>query len=169
VSRCVHIKLRELKDAELTQLAEGICQAEGINLPTDVGSLVVKEAGGSARQMLSNLAACREVTSRQAAIAVLRTAVESDATIDLCRFLAAGRGSWMKAASIIKQFGEDGTNPESVRLVVCNYFAKVALGGSERDAQVALGVLDAFCVPFTEREGMAPLVLAVGRIMLAGG
>ena len=165
VTRCVEIRLREIRPEILRQLLDGVCTAEGIEIPEEVRDLVVREAGGSPRQMLTSLAACRAATTRAEAAEILRAPVETAESIELCRFLTRG-GSWARAMEVVKSLGEDA-RAESVRILIMNYFGKVALGArSERDAESALAVLAAFSQPYSEAEGLGPLMLSLGQVLL---
>lgn len=167
-TRCATFKLKEIPDNELTDLVDKIAKQEGIKLPEQIRGLIVREAKGSARQALVNLEVCRKVTDRAKAVELLRTAIDSAETIDLCRFIVDGKGSWKKAMGLVK--GLDGTNPEGIRIVVCNYLG-TALENSttEQSTTHLLTLLENFSTPFNQSEGKAPLLLAIGRCLYAGG
>jgi DNA polymerase III gamma/tau subunit len=158
------ITLKLVPDKELGVLYDKVCAAESIDLPGDIGDMVIREAKGSPRQMLVNLEACRDATSKKEAAELLRTALESDATIELCRYLANG-GTWGKGIVILEKL--KGENPEGVRIIVSNYFAAAAMGAkSDREALHFLSILDAFSTPYTTQDQLAPLLLSVGRVVL---
>lgn len=164
-TRAHPVSLKLVADKELGTLYDKVCKVEGIKLPGDVGDLIINQAKGSPRQMLVNLEACRDATSKKEAAELLRTALESDATIELCRYLADGKGSWGKGVTILGKLAEE--NPEGVRIIVANYFAKAAMGAkSDREALHFLSILDAFAVPYTVTDQLAPLLLSVGRVVL---
>lgn len=163
-TRAHTITLKLVPDKELGALYDKVCMAEGIDLHGDVGDLVIKEARGSPRQMLVNLEACRDAVTKREAAELLRTALETDATIELCRYLSNG-GTWGKGMVIMEKLR--GENPEGVRIVVSNYFATAAMGAkSDREALHFLSILDAFSVPYTTQDQLAPLLLSVGRAVL---
>ena len=162
-TRCATGNLTPIADNDLTDLVDHVAKAEGIKLPDQVRGLVVKQAYGSARQCLVNLELCRNVTDRETAADLLRTALDTDATIEFCRFIVKG-GSWKKAMGLVDKL--NGANPEGVRIVMCNYLA-TALKNSqtEQDATHLLTLLENFAAPFNQAEGTAPLFLALGRCL----
>lgn len=164
-TRCAAFTLKPVAERDLTQIVNRVMKAEKFNLTVEIRDLVVKEAMGSPRQALVNLALCRDITDRKEAADVLRTASVADGPIELCRFLIRG-GSWMKAMAIIGKLVDE--NPESIRIIVCNYFGKVAMGSkSDKDAMAALSVIDNFATPYNQSEGFAPLLLSMGRVLLS--
>lgn len=164
VTRSVHLKLKDLSNDDLDAIVTGVCDAEGIPVTPEVLDVVIREARGSGRQMLVNLAACRTATTRAEAAAALKTALETDATLEFCQFLAKG-GSWQKAMAILAKL--EGTSPESVRIIVCNYMAAAARRATTtKDACHFLNILEQFSQPYISYENLAPLLLSVGRVIL---
>lgn len=161
-TRCSTFNLELVDDAILSQLYLNVCRAEKIKTVEDVCTVVVKEAHGSPRQMLVNLEMCRDTTSKKEAAAILRAALSSDATLELCRFLVNGGGSWLKASSIIEKLTKE--NPEGVRIIVCNYLSSVLKNAkTDKQACQALNILDKFKTPYNTSENMAPLMLSIGQ------
>lgn len=157
--------LKEVEDTVLGGLFDTICEKEKLDLPGDVGDMVIREAHGSPRQMLVNLAMCKDCKTKKEAAELLRAAIQSDAIIELCRFLMKG-GSWLKAMAIFSKLSDE--NPESVRIVVCNYMASVLIGskGDDESARV-LNMLEAFSTPYNPSERAAPLLLSIGRVLFS--
>lgn len=162
-TRVTWCNLNLLDDRLIKGLVDEIIGLEKIVVGDSVRDLIVRQAFGSPRQALVNLAACDGIKDRREAAEVLSTAVESDATIELCRMLLAG-GSWHKAMAIVNKL--EGNNPEGVRIVVVNYMASVLKETTaEKKACHLLSVLEAFATPYNQAEGMAPLFLSVGRVL----
>ena len=165
-TRCSALALRLVPDPEMRKLCARVADAEGIKLLPEVRDAVIREAEGSPRQMLVNLALCRDAKSRKEASALLRAALESDAVVDLCKFLMQ-RGSWSAAAALLDKLVDEP--PESVRIAVCNY-----LGGalrrarSDKDACALLALLEPFAEPFAAGSDRAMLAMAVGRALYSG-
>ena len=163
-TRCTSYQLNLVQDKVLVTLYDRVVSGENIKLSGDIGDLVVREAHGSPRQMLINLELVREASNKKEAAEILRTANESDPTLELCRFLVKG-GSWSKAMGLLNKL--DGVNPEGIRIIVVNYMASVASSAtSDRGAGAALNILDAFSTPFNPSERQAPLLLSIGRVLL---
>ncbi len=165
-TRCTSFTLKPVSDDGLLSILQKVCTKEVIKLTDSIRDLIIREAHGSPRQLLVNLELCRDVSDRKAAADILRTALETDTTIELCRFLVQG-GSWTKATAIISRLEDE--NPESVRYVVCNYIATVLKNaGSDKEACRLLRVLQAFSGPYDSSERQAPLLLSVGRVLFNG-
>lgn len=166
-TRCSVLQLRPVGDADMRKLLDRVSMAEKIKLPPDVREVVIREADGSPRQLLVNLALCREARSRKEASELLRDARESDSVVDLCKFLMQ-RGSWKRAAALLEALADQPA--ESVRIAVCNY-----LGGalrraqSDREACALLALLEPFAEPFPAGSEKAMVAIAVGRALYAGG
>jgi DNA polymerase III gamma/tau subunit len=165
-TRCVTLTLKPIPDDDLYNLVNNIAKIENMSIPEQILGLIVREAYGSARQAISNLEVCRDTKDRARAAELLKTAVESENTIEFCRFIIKG-GSWKKAMSLMTKL--EGENPEGIRILTCNYLA-VALKNSntEQDATHLLTLLENFSTPFNQAEGNAPLYLAIGRCLYSG-
>lgn len=161
-TRCTHVGLKSLSDSDLMALLKYVCKQEESYPADEILRIVVKEAGGSPRQALVNLAAVADAKNRKEASEALRAVLESDPIIELCRLLVRG-ASWQKTQAAVLALAEE--NPESVRIVVMNYVASCLKSASEKDAQFFMAILDQFATPFNQSEGMAPLWLAVGRLL----
>jgi DNA polymerase III gamma/tau subunit len=166
-TRAISYTLKDISYDDLAKLYERVVKTERIGIAADVGDTIIKEAHGSPRQLLVNIELCRNARNRREANELLYTASQSDAMLELCRFLVKG-GSWMKAMGLLDKL--DGENPESVRIVVANYMASVAKGAkTDRAACHALGILDAFSQPFNQSDKLAPLITAIGRVLFTEG
>ena len=164
-TRGSQFNLLPLKEPVLRRYVFDIARAEQYKTTDAILDLIVREAGGSPRQALTNLAVVSSTTDTKEAAKLLKTAIDSEPIIELCRFLQTN-GSWMKAMSILEKL--EGESPESVRIVVSNYFSKVALGAKDdKRAVAALSVLEHFSTPFNTTDNMAPLLIAIGRILFA--
>lgn len=162
-SRCAKLILKPVKDADLSALCAWVAREEGLKLDLSVLDLIVKEAKGSARKALVYLATVGHMTDKKQAASILHSALESDVTLEFCRFVVSG-GSWMKAMTIVNKLTSE--SPESVRIVTCNYLAAVLKSAKDdRKAVDGLRRLEAFSVPYNQSEGLAPLILSLGRVL----
>lgn len=165
-TRAATFTLTSVSDRELGALFDEICELEKLDPPGDVADMIIREAHGSPRQMLTNLAVCDGIESAKEAAALLQTIAELDTAIELCRYLVKG-GSWASAMAIVARMGDD-VNPEGIRIVVCNYMASCIKGArAEKEVPRFLNILDAFAVPYNQSEKMAPLYLSLGRILFS--
>lgn len=151
----------------MRKLLERVAAAEGIKLLPEVRDAVVREAEGSPRQMLVNMALCRDARSRKEASALLRDARESEPVAELCKLLMQ-RGSWASAAALLEKLADEP--PESVRIGVCNYLGGVLRRASgDKQACAVLSLLEPFVEPFPAGTSRAMLAVAVGRALYSGG
>jgi DNA polymerase III subunit gamma/tau len=167
-TRSSYFTLKPVDDKQLLGLVDFVCEEEKFKASESVRDMIVKEAQGSPRQALVYLEMCADVTDRKVAADLLRTALDSDATIELARFILAANGSWAKAMTIFGKLADE--NPEGIRIVLVNYLGKVLQGAkSEKDACHALRLLDCFSQPYNPSERMAPLLQSIGRAMYGAG
>jgi len=164
-TRCSSFTLKSVADDNIFDLLKDVVKQEKLKTSESILDLIVKNSGGSPRQALVNLGVCYHVTDRKEAIELLKSASENPGVIELCRFLVTG-GSWKKAMNIVKRL--EGENPESIRLIVCNYLAAV-IKNAESDDKAAhmLSMLQAFSSPYNASENLAPLLLSLGQVLLA--
>lgn len=164
-TRGASFKLKAVSDDLLAKLADQICKAEKIKLADGVHDVLIKSANGSPRQLLVNLAVVRDAESRRSAADALKVVLDGDATLKLCQALAGAKPSWQALMSIVEDIGE--ANPEGVRILVMRYLAKVAAGAASNEkAERILEKMEAFERPYNDSEGLAPLLLSIGRAIL---
>lgn len=164
-TRCVTIDLKPIVSTKLTELVEQVAEAESIELAAGVAQVCGKQAEGSPRQALANLALCREAKGPKEAARLLEAEVKQAEGIELARLLMGGRADWGDICELLERV--KGADPEGMRHVVRAYATKVAMNPKD-DPQLesALAVLDCFSTPFLRTEGVSPLVLACGRLMV---
>jgi DNA polymerase-3 subunit gamma/tau len=156
-TRCLAYDLKPVSSSILRDLLETVVEAEGLDCDADVQRLCAKEAGGSPRQALVNLAICAGGESGKDVRELLRTAEESPEVVELARLLVK-EADWAEVQELLKELG--GINPESIRHVVRGYVTKVVLGAKSEDkAGWGLEILDAFSEPFHPSDG--------GRVLLS--
>lgn len=164
-TRCSIFGLALLPSDQLKTVVKRVAKAERMKIPDDVLEIIIAEARGSPRQAIANLDLCVECETKKEASEILKSALASDATIALCRFLVGGGGSWASAMEIVGNLKEE--NPESVRIVLCNYVAAVLKKSkSNKDAGRLLAILEAFEGYYNPSEKLAPLLLSLGRVLL---
>jgi DNA polymerase III gamma/tau subunit len=165
-TRCVSLNLKSVPEKTLGRLYDRVVKAEGIELPGDIGDLIIKEAGGSPRQMLVNLALCTDAKTKAEAAALLQSAQASDPTIKLARYLCfERRKDWAGAMKIVAEFTDE--SPEGVRIVICNYVAACLKNPKVAKPEWLLHILEMFSEPYREYEKMGPLMLSIGRVLYA--
>lgn len=163
-TRCLSYDLKAVPQREILDLLDWVQEQERSKIPSDVLALCAREAQGSPRQALANMAVCASVKSRAEAVELLQSALEESAAIDLARALF-GRPRWIDIQQIIADLGE--VNAESVRQVVRAYGTKIALSAkSEQAAGRALEILDAFSEPFNSHDGITPVLMACAKVTI---
>jgi DNA polymerase III subunit gamma/tau len=165
ISRCLRYDLKPVAEDDLIELLVRVIDAEKLEINDDVLEAVVEEAQGSPRQALVFLEAVGFCESASEARAAMRSAGQSREAIDLCRFLVSGQGrSWAEAMRLIKAMGD--VEAESVRIVVVNYLATVAMGAKKNDrASEALALMSHFCRTYNPSDKTAPLLLSIGMAL----
>lgn len=160
--RCLAYQLKEVRTNDLIDLLDST--AEGKTVKPDIVELCALEAKGSPGQALANLAVCLTAKNKSEAAELLHSASEAPAAFQLAQALMKG-ANWNALRALLIDLKE--TNPESVRHVVRAYMTTVILGAkSNRDAESAFAVLEAFSQPFNSSDGISPLVLACGKLSL---
>lgn len=164
-SRFSKFSLRPIQERELLKLVQWVAKEEGVKLDPDVAQLIAYEAQGSARLALNHLAKVGHMDNPKEARQALASADEETPEIAaLCQFIIKG-GSWSRGMELLDKLQEP---PESIRIVVCNYLAKVLRGQkNERSTMDLLRKLECFAVPYSQGEAQPQLILSVGRALFA--
>lgn len=163
-TRCTKYKLSLLNERDLEDVVDRVCKKEDIDISDGIMQVIVREAEGSPRQAIANLVVAADAKSAKDATEMLRAVRESEPVRQLCQFIMRP-GSWPKAMLIVDDLKDD--NPEGVRIQVVNYLGAVLKGAkSEKDAAGALNLLEAFATPYNSAEGIAPLLLSIGRAVM---
>lgn len=165
-NRCVAYETKRVSRKLLFTLLDDIAYAEKLDTTDGIIELCAREANGSPRQAIVNLAACDGVKDKNEANYILRSAQESSEAIELARALVARRG-WDVVSGILRGLKDE--NAETIRHSIRGYVTAIALGEKSTEKQVgnALEILDAFSTPFFSNDGISPVVMACGRLILS--
>src|ERR1035437_971248 len=164
-TRCTRYDLKPVSIIVLGDLLEDVANKEKLNLDGKIIDLCAREANGSPRQALVNLTACSAAKTYAEAQELLRSAIDSEEAIDLARALVRG-AKWIEVQQLLNGLAE--INPESVRHLIRSYLTKVILNAkSEAAAGRGLEMLSEFDTPFNSADGLSPLVLACGKVLLS--
>lgn len=164
-TRATRYTLNLVRTDEIVDLLMEVAEAEGFRLDESIIALCAKEALGSPRSALVNLGACCKAKSPDEARKLLQTVGESAEAFELARALVAGR-DWTHIRGLLEVLHEE--NPESIRRVIQAYVVTTFMGSTNmKNAETHLAILDAFSTPFDAGAGMAPLLLAIGRLLFA--
>ena len=166
MTRCLSYQLDLCSVDDVYELLNRITDAERMKVQEDVLYLVAETCDGSPRQALSRLCLVYGCEDRKQAAQLLRHATIDDGdAITLCKALLAGT-TWEKAMCIVNAF--EGTNPESVRIVIASYLTAVARKTKgERQVVAVLRILEAFADPYPSHvTSPAHLLLSIGEVLL---
>lgn len=166
-TRCTPYGLKPVPTSEIRELLTNIAKKERFNGKQidSIIDLCSKEAHGSPRQALVNLGACASAASLDDAKELMKSAQDSAEAVDLAKLLSMGRG-WLEVKECLADLKEKDSNAESVRMVVQAYVTAVIMGDKNPKPSL-FAVLEAFSVPFPSGNGIAPLVLACGKLFFA--
>lgn len=169
MTRCVRYALKPVPQSKLVELLTQVADFEGIDLGEDSGRIITlcaREAIGSPRQALVNLSACAAARSVVEARTLLRSAEGVREAVDLARALVRG-AAWAEVQALLSDLQE--TSPESIRHVVRAYATKAVLGAKSEDAAArGMTILEAFSEACSPHDGISPIVLACGEVVLGG-
>lgn len=163
-TRCHCYNLKEVSFDDLMDLMEYVVKEEEIECPKGALEVIATECQGSPRRALVYLSQISGCKTKEEVLEVIESAQGSAEVIDICRLLAKGQGvTWKNVIGLLKKL--DKVDPESVRLVIFNYFSSVVLN-SKSEPFRALQVLGTFSQPITNRSsGMGELLLMFADII----
>lgn len=163
LTRAVGYHLRALRRDDVLDVLDYVVREEGLATPPKILDQVADACDGSARGALTMLALVQDVTDPDEAADLLRQPLDNAEVIDLARLLVRGDLSWPKLCATLKSVGES-TPPETVRIIITNYLAAVAMGArDDRDARRAVDMMDCFSEPCNPTDKWAPVLRAFGR------
>lgn len=168
-TRCHCYNLKELRNDDLMDLLEDVIGFEALDTSDEVVKLVAKACNGSPRQALVMLSMVKDCETKEEAAYLLEAPLEGKEIIDLCRLLMGSRADipWSEVTRILGLIPE--TSPESVRIVVTNYFSACLMRAkSDKEVPKFLDLLDAFKTPCNPTDKMAPILLAIGNYLYGG-
>jgi len=168
-TRCQAFDLKPVGAKEIAGLLDEILFAEGLESKTKLGGdslrAIAAKSNGSVRQAIVYLQSVLHCKSKSEVLKVLDSVDEQgDEVFEIVRAIV-NQASFMKVKNMIGEL--EGDNVEGVRIVTMNYAAKALLGTKEKDkAGWLLEVMDEMSEPFDSNLKKAPLLLAVGRLLL---
>lgn len=165
-TRCAEYELKPVEAEDIFNLLTDVVAQEKLKVKEEVLSLIADKCDGSPRRALTWLSKCAGCKDRKAAAEIVRVASDSEDgdVIKLCRGLIAGQLDWKQAMGHVE--GLKDQNPESIRIIITNYFTKATMGAkSPEQAQRLLAVLEAFREPYPAQSGISPLLLSLGALL----
>lgn len=166
-TRCHTYHLKDVGYDDLYDLLLAVAEAEDITIDADGKGfqLIAKSAMGSPRRALTFLSKCRGCKTVDEVRVILEEPSEDGEVIELCRMLVGRtKPTWKNVMRIVNSL--QAQNPESIRLLIVNYVAKVGMNArTDADAYKALNILSAFNKPYNQSEKFAPLLLSLGELI----
>lgn len=161
-TRCLRYNLKPVSEEVLLSLLDKVAEAEGIDTSVPVLEAIAEGSGGSPRQALVFLEACVYAESAADARSIMKSAGQaSGEVVNLCRFLMRPQGGWPQCMKLLKTM--EGTDAESIRIVIVNYLATVLKGAnSDRQARSIMMILEPFLTPYTQSDKLGPLLHSLG-------
>lgn len=169
-TRCTKYQLSPVSANDLIGLLDDIAHLEKLELGASqkdhdaIISACAKAAQGSPRAALVNLGACIGAKSKDEALDLLQRVEAMPAAFDLAKMLAKGGANWGMVSELLASMKDD--NPEGIRHVVRAYATTVILNSGNKPPIHLLAVLEAFGKPFPSTDGISPVLLACGNLLL---
>lgn len=165
LTRCTQYDLSQLSEDDILKILKRVIKKEKLDVESEVVEAVAESSGGSARQALVFLEMCLFCETAAEARKVMKQAGETKEAVDLARFLLNKQGrNWKDAQRLLVALKD--YEAESIRIMLCNYFAAVILGSkSEKEAVRVMGILDCFSQTYYPATKHAELILSIGEAL----
>lgn len=122
-TRCTTFELSEIDEEDLEDLVESVAEAEEVELPEGLATIIAGKAQGSARMALVILDKVIGLEGDEMEEAAQSFQSAEKQTIDLCRTMLK-KPKWKDVAVILRELEED---PETVRRSILGYMNAVLL------------------------------------------
>jgi DNA polymerase-3 subunit gamma/tau len=167
VSRCFHLKLDRLSDAEIEDYVIEIIGKEGWGntVQPEVLGLVINGAEGSPRRALTLLQAVYDAPDEAAAQRILTAQETAEPMKALLRTLLRGPRKWDAVQPLLAKLTDEDFS-ETAMIGACRYvIGAVNRAEGESQAQRAWEILAAFCYPTTTHDPKSAFYHAIGRLL----
>lgn len=165
-TRCHGYNLKDVAKSDIMDLLEYVADEEKLVLPKGAIHLISQESFGSPRRAIVYLSMCRGCTTIEEVASILESPLEGSEVIDLCRLIGKPivEDTWKKVKDLLVRLKD--SNPESIRIQVCNYFQSSALK-AETEGQFthALNILSEFKEPANSQTGLAGILVSIANII----
>lgn len=162
-------ELRPVKWDILAEYLAAVAADSKLTVKPEFIDLAAREAQGSVRQALQFIAMLDGIISKDEAIQLMAAVDEAaEGPVQVARMLCTGQGAtWANAVKVLAKLKEDDVSPETIRQVVLQYASNALLKTSaEKGAGNLLAVIQAFSQPYNPQDKYAPILLAVGGLLL---
>lgn len=164
VTRCYHVALRPLKNAEIEDLLVAIADLEGWTVNNDVLQTVVTAATGQPRKAISILQVAHDAPNKEEVRRIVNLQDASDPLIALCQYLLSGKRGW----KIIKDYLSrlEGADFDEASIACGRYIVgAMTRADTEEGAKLAWRLLDALVFPTSTFDRKSAFMAAIGRAL----
>jgi DNA polymerase III gamma/tau subunit len=162
-TRCFHVALKPLRNADIEMLVEIVAGAEGWTVANDVMEAVVIAATGQPRKALSLLQAVHDCEDREEVKRIIALNETTDDMLELFRAIV-GRKPWGLVRGMLERIEDDAW--ESASVAGSRYIMSVLVKTEdELQAQRIWKLLDALTFPSETYDRKAHFYAALGRML----
>jgi DNA polymerase-3 subunit gamma/tau len=164
-TRATTFTLKPVSETDIQNLLITVAEKENFKHNEDTLVAIIEaisdKCEGSPRQALTYLELCASVDNAAEARELLRSALQEKGPIDIARLLVGkNTPTWENLISVLNKI--ENVDPETIRIIICNYVAACLLKAKSNEARHLLQVLECFSQPYQQSDKMAPLLLSLG-------
>jgi DNA polymerase III gamma/tau subunit len=160
-NRATVIPVKFLSIKDMQTLLRSISKKAEIDLSEELEEAIIDAAEGSPRQALVMLDSIIGLDESDKQIDAIQKASINHQGIMIARTMFNPKATWKEMAEILKAVNEE---PESLRLMILSYSAKILLGGGKLAPRADL-IIQEFSDPFYDAGGKAQLISGCWSIM----
>lgn len=166
VTRCYSVKLDHVRDSDIEELLDLVCEVEGWQPDGSIRQMVVQAATGQPRKALTLLQNVHDVKTVEEARRIIPLMEGSDPARDLLDALVNNRG-WDLVSKALEKI--EDADLEALSTTGASWMATAMMRTrSEEQARRIWTILDALTFPTSTFDRRAAFVAAVGRVMWGG-
>jgi DNA polymerase III subunit gamma/tau len=166
VTRCYPVALRALKDLDLVDLVELVCDMEDWKTDPDILSMVIHASTGQPRKALNILQAVHDAPSLAEAQRIVALQGENRTLITLLNLLLNGQRSWEAAQPLLMQVIAEEDDFDGAMTLAGRYVAAaMAKEKTEKQAQQIGSLLESLTYPAGSYDKQTVFVTAISRYL----
>lgn len=160
-NRCHIYNLKEVDSEEIETLLDAVIELEELKVPEGTADFIARKCDGSPRNALVSLSKCLGCETLTDVAQVMEELLEDVDVIEIAKGLTWKKLSWAEMQALLNKIKE--TNPESIRIMICNYLKSAILREKDTNKVVRFfTILENFSKPYTQQTGFAELLLSIG-------
>lgn len=165
VTRCYHVSLKPLRDSEIAELLDIICELEGWKVSGDVLHHVVLAATGQPRKALTLLQTCHDAPNLEEAKRIVSLQTDDSPVIKLLGDLVRGNNSWESLRANLKLVIAEEGDFDEVATLAGRYLMGIILRSKEPEARRVSSLLESVIQPANTWDRKAAFLAAVTRFL----